>query len=94
MVNSQVSAKFLWRPDRVQIQVATFLEISSLEVSHVRQSLGAKRLGFLLEVLDGCCGDELFADFCYFVGFEADVGFVFLLEFLHESGYASEGAAD
>ena len=52
------------------------------------------RLGSLLEGFDGCCGDELFADFGYFVGFEADVGFVFLLEFLHESGYASERAAD
>ena len=95
LVKSQVSAKFLWRPDRVQIQVAIFVfEIRILEVRHVRQSWGAKRLGSLLERFDGCCGDELFADFGYVVGFEADVGLVFLLELLHESCDASEGAAD
>ena len=69
-----MSAKFLWRPDRVQIQVAIFVfEIRILEVGHVRQSLGAKSLGSLLERFDGCCGDELFADFGYVVGFEAEV---------------------
>ena len=55
---------------------------------------GSQKLGSLLERFDGCCGDELFADFGYVVGCEAEVAFVFLLEFCHKSGYASEWAAD
>jgi len=48
LVRSQVSAKFLWRPDFLHIQVTRAPLISSLESLHSLQSLGAISGVFLI----------------------------------------------